>query len=92
MKPYLISIAAGILVGIVYSLLQVRSPAPPLVALVGLLGILIGEQVLPIGRQLIGGASLLVACTRPETREHLFGQLPGEKQKGSGSKSAEAAS
>ncbi|WP_164127664.1 DUF1427 family protein, partial [Stenotrophomonas maltophilia] len=38
MKLYVLSLGAGLLVGIVYSLLQVRSPAPPLVALVGLLG------------------------------------------------------
>ena len=35
MKMYVISLSAGVLVGIVYSLLNVRSPAPPLVALVG---------------------------------------------------------
>ncbi len=35
MKLYVLSLGAGLLVGIVYSLLQVRSPAPPLVALVG---------------------------------------------------------
>jgi len=39
MKTYLLSAGAGILVGVIYSLLNVRSPAPPLVALVGLLGI-----------------------------------------------------
>ena len=38
MKVYVVSIAAGVLVGIVYGLLHVRSPAPPLVALCGLLG------------------------------------------------------
>ncbi|MFX9532877.1 DUF1427 family protein, partial [Acinetobacter baumannii] len=31
MKLYVLSLGAGLLVGIVYSLLQVRSPAPPLV-------------------------------------------------------------
>ncbi len=85
MKPYVISIAAGILVGVVYSLLQVRSPAPPLVALAGLLGILIGEQVLPVGRHLLAGASLIAACARPEIRDHLFGQLPGCNQHPKGS-------
>jgi XapX domain-containing protein len=47
MKPYLFALGAGLLVGVIYSLLNVRSPAPPVVALVGLLGILIGEQVPP---------------------------------------------
>jgi XapX domain-containing protein len=43
MKPYLISLGAGVLVGVIYALLGVRSPAPPVIALVGLGGILIGE-------------------------------------------------
>jgi xanthosine utilization system XapX-like protein len=33
MKIYLLSLGAGLLVGIVYSLLNVRSPAPPVIAL-----------------------------------------------------------
>ena len=61
MKTYLLSAGAGILVGVIYSLLNVRSPAPPLVALVGLLGILIGEQVVPVGKQLISGSGLAAA-------------------------------
>jgi len=44
MKAYLISLAAGVLIGVIYGLLHVRSPAPPYVALLGLLGILLGEQ------------------------------------------------
>ncbi len=36
----------GFAVGAVYGLVQVRSPAPPLVALVGLLGIVLGEQAI----------------------------------------------
>jgi XapX domain-containing protein len=45
MRVYLLSLGAGLLVGIIYSPLNVRSPAPPMVALVGLFGILIGEQI-----------------------------------------------
>ena len=45
MRVYLLSLGAGLLVGIIYSLLNVRSPAPPVVALVGLFGILIGGQI-----------------------------------------------
>ncbi len=41
----LISFAAGILIGVMYALLKVRSPAPPAIALVGLLGMLLGEQL-----------------------------------------------
>jgi XapX domain-containing protein len=47
MKIYLLSLGAGLSVGVVYGVLGVRSPAPPLVALIGLLGILIGEQLPP---------------------------------------------
>ncbi|WP_171549030.1 DUF1427 family protein [Acinetobacter sp. Ac_3412] len=52
MKMYLISLAAGLLVGVIYYLLNVKSPAPPLV-LCGLLGMVIGEQLLPALRNLI---------------------------------------
>jgi XapX domain-containing protein len=31
----------------------VRSPAPPVVALVGLLGMLAGEQIVPVAKRLI---------------------------------------
>ena len=41
---YLLSLLVGIGVGVAYALLGIRSPAPPLVALVGLLGIVLGEQ------------------------------------------------
>ncbi|MCS4533428.1 XapX domain-containing protein [Neisseria montereyensis] len=52
MKLYLVSLAVGILAGILYGLLNVRSPAPPVVALIGLLGMLIGEQAVPFAKQL----------------------------------------
>jgi XapX domain-containing protein len=68
MKVYIISLSAGVLVGVIYSLLHVRSPAPPLVALVGLAGILIGEQVIPIGKQVLAGASISSAWQRPWAR------------------------
>ncbi len=53
MKPYLVSLAVGILVGALYALLRVRSPAPPVIALVGLLGMLVGEQGAGIARALL---------------------------------------
>jgi XapX domain-containing protein len=77
MKIYLISAGAGILVGIIYSLLNVRSPAPPLVALVGLLGILIGEQAIPVGKQLLSGSGIAAAWRQAQCAPHMFGLLPG---------------
>jgi XapX domain-containing protein len=44
MKAMLISFAVGLVVGVAYGLLRVKSPAPPLVALAGLLGMVWGEQ------------------------------------------------
>jgi XapX domain-containing protein len=41
----LISLGAGVLIGLMYAVLKVRSPAPPALALIGLLGMLAGEQV-----------------------------------------------
>lgn len=77
MKLYLASLAAGLLVGIVYSLVHVRSPAPPVVALVGLFGILIGEQIVPVARNLLHGDSLRSAIGLADCSDHVLGQLPG---------------
>jgi XapX domain-containing protein len=77
LKIYLLSLGAGLLVGVIYSCLGVRSPAPPLVALVGLLGILIGEQVIPVGKHLLAGTSFAAACRDAKCIPHLFGELPG---------------
>lgn len=51
MKPYLLSLGAGLLIGILYSLMGVRSPAPPVIALVGLAGILAGERIVPLAKR-----------------------------------------
>jgi XapX domain-containing protein len=39
---YLQSLLAGLVIGAVYAVLRVRSPAPPLTGLTGLAGMLIG--------------------------------------------------
>jgi XapX domain-containing protein len=80
MKIYLVSLGAGVLVGVVYSLLDVRSPAPPLVALVGLLGILVGEQIIPVGKHMMAGSPILGAYREARCASHLFGMLPGRLQ------------
>lgn len=79
MKPYLAALGAGLLVGIVYSMLNVRSPAPPVIALVGLLGILIGEQILPLGKRLWDRNPQVVAETRADCAEHMLGALPARR-------------
>ncbi len=45
MAPYLLALGVGAAVGIAYGLLGVRSPAPPVIALLGLLGMLAGETL-----------------------------------------------
>lgn len=80
MKAYLLSIAAGLLVGIVYSLLGVRSPAPPMIALAGLLGILIGEQIIPVASRLLTH-NKAAEYVMTECRDHVLGRLPGDSGK-----------
>lgn len=45
MSPFVISLGAGVLIGLVYALIKVQSPAPPAVALVGLLGMIVGSTL-----------------------------------------------
>jgi XapX domain-containing protein len=47
MKPFILSFIVGGAVGALYALLHVRSPAPPLVALAGLLGMVLVEGACP---------------------------------------------
>jgi XapX domain-containing protein len=77
MKVYVLSLGAGLLVGVIYSLLNVRSPAPPLVALVGLFGILAGEQIVPVAKQVISGEGPAAAWRQAKCAPHMFGLLPG---------------
>jgi XapX domain-containing protein len=75
-KIYLISLAVGVLVGAIYGLFGVRSPAPPVIALVGLAGILIGEQAVPLAKKWIANEPLTVSLVFAHLRSHSFGKLP----------------
>src|SRR5579859_7514699 len=44
MKVLFLSFVVGLGVGILYGVIRVKSPAPPIVALLGLLGMVLGEQ------------------------------------------------
>lgn len=83
MHPLLISLAAGVFIGLLYALLKVRSPAPPAVALVGLLGMIIGSS---LGGKLthpVASAALddknrtLTAAERPSQRLVLHSKQEG---------------
>jgi XapX domain-containing protein len=78
MKVYLVSLAAGLLVGVIYGVLNVRSPAPPVIALIGLLGILLGEQLVPLAKRLVSSEPVSTAWVREQCVPHIFGQLPGK--------------
>jgi len=80
MRIYLLSLGAGLLVGVVYSLLNVRSPAPPVVALIGLLGMLIGEQIIPVARHMLEGSHIAAAWRQSHSTPHIFGLLPGRHE------------
>ena len=81
MKIYLMSLAAGLLVCVIYALINVRSPAPPVIALVGLLGILVGEQLPPLARSLWTKAPAAQSWEH-QVKPHLFGHLPTGTSRG----------
>ncbi|WP_407976961.1 XapX domain-containing protein [Brucella pseudogrignonensis] len=75
MKIYVLSLFAGILVGVIYSLLNVRSPAPPMVALIGLLGILAGEQIIPFAKSIMAKEPAVISWLH-QVKPHVFGHMP----------------
>jgi XapX domain-containing protein len=67
MKLYLVSLAVGVLVGALYGALNVRSPAPPVVALIGLFGILVREQISPLIRHVLSNTPASLPVGRRKT-------------------------
>jgi XapX domain-containing protein len=84
MKTYIVALAVGVLVGAIYGILDVRSPAPPVVALIGLLGILAGEQVVPMAKRLLNNQPITIGWVQTNCVPHVFGELP--KNAGLGAK------
>jgi XapX domain-containing protein len=86
MKIYLVSLGAGILVGVIYTFLHVRSPAPPAIALIGLLGMLIGEQILPTAQRMLAGEPITMAWFKSECIPKITGApaTPVENEAGAG--------
>jgi XapX domain-containing protein len=77
MKALLISFAVGLLVGVVYGVIRVKSPAPPIIALVGLLGMVLGEQAggwllaKRIPATNVASAQTVVECKDQQRRPHV---------------------
>jgi XapX domain-containing protein len=75
MKVYALSLSIGVLVGVIYGVLNVRSPAPPIIALLGLFGILSGEQIPPLVKRLFTNEPAAHAWFE-QIKPHMFGRLP----------------
>jgi XapX domain-containing protein len=72
-KIYVLSLSVGVLVGLIYGLLQVRSPAPPVVALIGLLGMLLGEQLATATKRVLHSKPVTMAWVRSECLPRITG-------------------
>jgi len=70
MIGYFVSLLMGLVVGVAYGLVQVRSPAPPLIALVGLLGMVIGEYAIDAAKRHLAPPA---AISIPQTHGDLKG-------------------
>jgi XapX domain-containing protein len=76
MKAYIASLAVGLLAGVIYALFNVRSPAPPVIALVGLLGILLGEQIPSLVRHALKLEKSASGWVQDQVKPHVLGHLP----------------
>ena len=76
MKYYAISLIVGLLAGVVYALIDVNSPAPPVIALLGLFGMLVGEQLIPLGKRIIRRQPVTLAWFRHECVPKISGTPP----------------
>jgi XapX domain-containing protein len=76
MQTYVLTLALGLAVGVIYGLSGVRSPAPPVIALVGLFGILAGEQAVAAVKRYTAGHGFTTEWLRAHAAPHLFGRLP----------------
>lgn len=81
LKSYVISLITGVLAGLLYGLMHVPSPAPPIIALLGLFGMLVGEQLVPLAKRLINRQPVTLAWFRHECVAKISGTpLPDEEK------------
>ncbi|MEL6265683.1 MAG: DUF1427 family protein [Pseudomonadota bacterium] len=76
-KPYALSLGIGLAVGGLYALLGTRSPAPPVIALLGLLGMLLGETVVSWARARVTAEVAAAECLHAKT----FAAAPARKER-----------
>jgi XapX domain-containing protein len=77
MRSYLASIILGVAVGAVYGLVKVRSPAPPAIALLGLLGMLAGEQAVSLARSHVFKSGVQLSASRDRGRAEIANGVRG---------------
>ncbi|MDU6409394.1 MAG: DUF1427 family protein [Yersiniaceae bacterium] len=83
LKTYGLSLGAGVLVGGIYALMDVNSPAPPLIALLGLLGMQIGEHIIPLCKRLKNCQPVTLAWFRHEYAPRVIDTPPPSDDKAS---------
>ncbi|MFT4271727.1 MAG: XapX domain-containing protein [Pantoea sp.] len=81
LKSYVISLGVGVLAGVIYGLIDVNSPAPAVIALLGLFGMLVGEQLVPLAQRLIRRQPVTLAWFRHECVPKISGTPPPEGEK-----------
>ncbi|QHM72145.1 XapX domain-containing protein [Mixta intestinalis] len=80
MKSSLLSLAVGLLAGVIYGMVNIHSPAPPVIALLGLFGMLIGEQLIPLFRRLLARQPVTLAWFRHECVPKISGAPPPDSK------------
>jgi XapX domain-containing protein len=79
MRSYLASLILGVGVGVVYGIVKVRSPAPPVIALIGLLGMLAGERAVSLVRSHVSKSDVqLSAASRDRIETSISDDVCGE--------------
>jgi XapX domain-containing protein len=68
MTGYVVSLVMGVAVGVAYGFVQVRSPAPPLIALVGLFGMVLGQHAIVAARHRFAPTSTSVQQARGDVQ------------------------
>ncbi|WP_045046995.1 XapX domain-containing protein [Rouxiella chamberiensis] len=81
LKSYVISLVVGILAGVIYGCMAINSPAPPIIALLGLFGMLVGEQIIPLLKRIIKRQPVTMAWFRHECVPKISGTPPPVKKK-----------
>ncbi|KAA1014322.1 DUF1427 family protein [Paraburkholderia panacisoli] len=79
---YVISLGVGFAVGLLYWLLKVQSPAPPLIALAGLLGMVLGEHAIPVVKAQLFAQTSTVQIAEQTKRAAVERPAPGATKEG----------